>query len=186
MKHFMLGVGFVHELCTYYPRWVYDFCSNIRRGRRFLCEISSTMFFLFVLSSNTPVSSFLVLLNMANSIVKAKIPPPLQIPPSRARRQFALRLAQRKAELGEKNSGEGDNNDSNEKTQEQEEREGHQRFARMFEDIESDSDDGSLGSIEDEIIGRLDVESRLSPGKERKPEAGPSTKKDDGDNVVVV
>ena len=56
----------------------------------------------------------------------------------------------------------------------------------MFEDIESDSDDGSLGSIEDEIVGRLDVESKLSPGKERKPEGGGRDKKDDGDNVVVV
>lgn len=76
--------------------------------------------------------------------------------------------------------------DDNEKTQEQEEREGHQRFAKMFEDIESDSDDGSLGSIEDEIVGRLDVEGRSSPGKERKPEAGASSKKSEGDNVVVV
>lgn len=58
----------------------------------------------------------------------------------------------------------------------------------MFEDIESDSDDGSLGSIEDEIIGRLDVEGRSSPGKERKPEAGTSAAKKEGDggNVVVV
>lgn len=56
----------------------------------------------------------------------------------------------------------------------------------MFEDIESDSDDGSLGSIEDEIVGRLDVEGRSSPGKERKPEGGASSKKSEGDNVVVV
>lgn len=55
----------------------------------------------------------------------------------------------------------------------------------MFEDIESDSDDGSLGSIEDEIVGRLDVEGRSSPGKERKPDPAASDK-DDGDNVVVV
>lgn len=114
----------------------------------------------------------------------AKIPPPLQIPPSRARRQFALRLAQRKAELeGKTNSDDGD---EGEKTQEQEEREGHQRFAKMFEDIESDSDDGSLGGIEDEIVGRLDVEGRSSPEKERKAEGGGQDKKDDGENVVVV
>lgn len=57
----------------------------------------------------------------------------------------------------------------------------------MFEDIESDSDDGSLGSLEDEIVGRLDVEPRsLSPEKERKPEGGASDKKDDGQNVVVL
>jgi hypothetical protein len=56
----------------------------------------------------------------------------------------------------------------------------------MFEDIESDSDDGSLGSIEDEIVGKLDVEGRSSPGKEQKPEGGASDKKADGDNVVVV
>jgi hypothetical protein len=114
---------------------------------------------------------------------KAKIPPPLQIPPSRARRQFALRLAQRKAELEGKTNDDGDD-DEDEKTQEQEEREGHQRFAKMFEDIESDSDDGSLGSIEDDIVGRLDVEGRSSPGKERKPEGGASSKKSEGGNVA--
>jgi hypothetical protein len=83
-------------------------------------------------------------------------------------------------------TNDGGDDDENEKTQEQEEREGHQRFAKMFEDIESDSDDGSLGSIEDEIVGRLDVEGRSSPGKERKPEVGASSKKSEGDNVVVV
>lgn len=141
------------------------------------------------MSPRTPTHQLvLALSNIANITVKAKIPPPLQIPPSRARRQFALRLAQRKAEQEGKNTDEGDDDDQNEKTQEQEEREGHQRFARMFEDIESDSDEGSLGSIEDEIIGRLDVEGRSSPGKERKPEAGTAAAKKDGEggNVVVV
>ena len=141
------------------------------------------------MSPPTPAHQLvLALSNIANITVKAKIPPPLQIPPSRARRQFALRLAQRKAEQAGKNTDEGDDDDQNEKTQEQEEREGHQRFARMFEDIESDSDEGSLGSIEDEIIGRLDVEGRSSPGKERKPEAGTAAAKKGGEggNVVVV
>ena len=140
------------------------------------------------MSPPTPTHQLvLALSNIANITVKAKIPPPLQILPSRARRQFALRLAQRKAEQEGKNTDEGDDDDQNEKTQEQEEREGHQRFARMFEDIESDSDEGSLGSIEDEIIGRLDVEGRSSPGKERKPEAGTAAaKKGGGGNVVVV
>lgn len=123
----------------------------------------------------------------ANDILQAKVPPPLQIPPSRARRQFAMRLAQRKAELEGKVTDDDSGEDQPEKTQEQEEREGHQRFARMFEDIESDSDDGSLGSIEDEIIGRLDVEGRSSPKRERKPNAGAtSSKKEDADNAVVV
>lgn len=117
--------------------------------------------------------------------MKAKVPPPLQIPPSRARRQFARRLAQRKAELEGKNIDDGGDHEQSGKTQEQEEREGHERFAKMFEDIESDSDDGSLGSIEDEFVGRLDIEGRLSPGKEQKPDTTAS-KKGDGDNVVVV
>lgn len=127
-----------------------------------------------------------VWLDIANDILKAKIPPPLQIAPSRARRQFALRLAQRKAELEGKNNPDAGDEDQSEMTQEQEEREGHQRFAKMFEDIESDSDEGSLGSIEDEIVGKLDVEGRSSPEKERKLEAGVSKKKDGGDQVVVV
>lgn len=160
---------------------MYASCSNIRRGRRFLCELLSLLSLLLsVLAYQLVVTS----LDLANDIAQAKIPPPLQIPPSRARRQFALRLAQRKAELEGRNNDDGDDNQS-EKTQEQEEREGHQRFAKMFEDIESDSDDGSLGSLEDEIVGRLDVEGRSSPERERKPDATAS-KKDDGDNVVVV
>lgn len=82
-------------------------------------------------------------------------------------------------------TNDGDDDDDG-KTQEQEEREGHERFAKMFEDIESDSDEGSLGSIEDEIVGRLDVEGRPSPGKERNLEAESSSKKNEGDNAVVV
>ncbi len=118
---------------------------------------------------------------MLTTYSKAKIPPPLQIAPSRARRQFALRLAQRKAELeGKQNTDSGDD-DQGEMTQEQEERAGHQRFAKMFEDIESDSDEGSLGSIEDEIVGKLDVEGRSSPEKERKPDAGVLKNKDESD-----
>ena len=83
--------------------------------------------------------------------------------PSRARRQFALRLAQRKAELKSTREHEDDPEDPDApKTQEQEEREGHQRFARMFEGIDDSSDDESLGSVEgigeeDDILGRIDV-----------------------------
>ncbi|KAL1794546.1 hypothetical protein ACET3X_007967 [Alternaria dauci] len=110
------------------------------------------------------------------------VPPPLQIPPSRARRQFALRLAQRKAQLESTREAEEDPDDPSapEKTQEQEEREGHQRFARMFEGIEDSSDDDSLHSIEglgdDEeiILGRIEVEGqevgRRSPVKVASPE----------------
>jgi SIT4-associating protein SAP185/190 len=39
------------------------------------------------------------------------MPPPLQIPPSRARRQFAARLAQRKAELEASQKGDDDDDD---------------------------------------------------------------------------
>ena len=109
------------------------------------------------------------------------IPPPLQIPPSRARRQFALRLAQRKAQLESARDVEEDPNDpSAPKTQEEEEREGHQRFARMFEGIEDSSDDDSLHSIEgmgddeDSIVGRIEVEGQevgsRSPQKFGSPE----------------
>ncbi|KAG9193921.1 hypothetical protein G6011_03956 [Alternaria panax] len=90
------------------------------------------------------------------------IPPPLQIPPSRARRQFALRLAQRKAQLESTRDAEDDPEGP---SQEQEEREGHQRFARMFEGIEDSSDDDSLHSIEgigddgdESILGMIEVE----------------------------
>ncbi|KAB2111717.1 hypothetical protein AG0111_0g1358 [Alternaria gaisen] len=109
-------------------------------------------------------------------------PPPLQIPPSRARRQFALRLAQRKAQLESTREAEEDPDDPSApgKTQEQEEREGHQRFARMFEGIEDSSDDDSLHSIEgvgddeENILGRIEVEGqevgRRSPVKVASPE----------------
>ncbi|OAL53950.1 SAPS-domain-containing protein [Pyrenochaeta sp. DS3sAY3a] len=93
-----------------------------------------------------------------------KVPPPLQIPPSRARRQFALRLAQRKAQLESTREQEEDPEGADIPiTQEQEEREGHQRFARMFEGIDDSSDDESLGSFEgtgdeDEIaVGPFEV-----------------------------
>ncbi|KAI1572249.1 extragenic suppressor of kinetochore protein 1 [Pyrenophora tritici-repentis] len=126
------------------------------------------------------------------------IPPPLQIPPSRARRQFALRLAQRKAQLESTREVEEDPDDpSAPKTQEQEEREGHQRFARMFEGIEDSSDDDSLHSIEgmgddeDSIVGRIEVEGQevgsRSPQKFGSPEkdragGGGVERKDSGDN----
>ena len=56
----------------------------------------------------------------------------------------------------------------------------------MFEDIESDSDEGSSGSLEDEIVGRLDVEGPSTADKEQKPGESRSDKKDDGYNGVVV
>ncbi|KAF2025839.1 SAPS-domain-containing protein [Setomelanomma holmii] len=111
-----------------------------------------------------------------------KVPPPLQIPPSRARRQFALRLAQRKAQLESTREQEEDPEDADVgKTQEQEEREGHQRFARMFEGIDDSSDDESLNSLEgagededDQVAGPIEVE-----GKEvgREPIEGGETSK---------
>lgn len=56
----MLGVGIVYSFCTYNPGRVYDFCSNIRRGRRFLCEDLSIMSpLLFVISSASLISSSL-------------------------------------------------------------------------------------------------------------------------------
>ncbi|CAN9178472.1 unnamed protein product [Alternaria alternata] len=134
-------------------------------------------------------------------------PPPLQIPPSRARRQFALRLAQRKAQLESTREAEEDPDDPSApgKTQEQEEREGHQRFARMFEGIEDSSDDDSLHSIEgvgddeESILGRIEVEGqevgRRSPVKVASPEKVGSPElerrgsgddgKEDGSRVVV-
>ncbi|KAF2709233.1 hypothetical protein K504DRAFT_467207 [Pleomassaria siparia CBS 279.74] len=85
------------------------------------------------------------------------MPPPLQIPPSRARRQFAARLAQRKAlleqsrELGD--DGDGDEDDGvgkiSEDMQKQEVAEGHERFAKMFEGIEDDSSSGDEGETAD-------------------------------------
>ncbi|CAO2655596.1 Nn.00g043990.m01.CDS01 [Neocucurbitaria sp. VM-36] len=95
-----------------------------------------------------------------------KVPPPLQVPPSRARRQFALRLAQRKAQLESTREQEDDPEGADAPiTQEQEEREGHQRFARMFEGIDDSSDDESLGSIEgggdeEEVVGPIEVEGQ--------------------------
>ena len=96
----------------------------------------------------------------------------MQIPPSRARRQFALRLAQRKAQLESTREAEEDLDDpSIPKTQEEEEREGHQRFARMFEGIEDSSDDDSLHSAEgigegSQGSGRDSPEKCASPEKE--------------------
>ena len=123
----------------------------------------------------------LSLTSSTNTLFQPSIPPPLQIPPSRARRQFALRLAQRKAQLESTREAEEDPDDpSAPKTQEQEEREGHQRFARMFEGIEDSSDDDSLHSIEgigedeESILGRIEVEGqevgRRSPLKVASPE----------------
>ncbi|KAF1939442.1 hypothetical protein EJ02DRAFT_424839 [Clathrospora elynae] len=120
-------------------------------------------------------------------------PPPLQIPPSRARRQFAMRLAQRKAQLETTREAEEDPDDpSAPKTQEQEEREGHQRFARLFSGIDDSSDDESLNSIDagdedDSMLGRTEVEGmeieRRSP--EKSGEAGEEGE-GKGSRIVVV
>jgi SIT4-associating protein SAP185/190 len=121
-----------------------------------------------------------------------KAPPPLQIPPSRARRQFALRLAQRKAQLDATRDTEDDADDGTQpgKTQEQEEREGHQRFARMFEGIEDSSDDDESleehGDDEDVIevegkeVGRLEgEEGGVKEGDEGEKKQG------EGERIVV-
>jgi len=92
------------------------------------------------------------------------MPYPLAIPPSRARRQFAMRLAQRKAALESARNTEqdpglddddsgGNGNVSTHVTQEQEEREGHRRFARMFEEIDDSSDEeGEEDGMEVEVV----------------------------------
>jgi hypothetical protein len=96
-----------------------------------------------------------------SSPVQPKAPAPLQIPPSRARRQFALRLAQRKAQLESSRDDTKDDADEG-KTQEQEEREGHQRFAKMFEGIDDSSDDETLnaGEGDEEGSGPIEVEGK--------------------------
>jgi hypothetical protein len=91
------------------------------------------------------------------------MPPPLQIPPSRARRQFAARLAQRKALLEQsKDLGDNDNDNDDdedgkvsEETQKKEVKEGHERFAKMFEGIEDSSseDEGDVADLEGEQDG---------------------------------
>ncbi|KAH7135811.1 hypothetical protein B0J11DRAFT_502620 [Dendryphion nanum] len=74
------------------------------------------------------------------------MPPPLQIPPSRARRQFAARLAQRKAELeanqNDNNDGEGDvGEEKKEGCGGERSKESRERFKALFEDIDDDSSD---------------------------------------------
>ncbi|CAI6317966.1 unnamed protein product [Periconia digitata] len=128
-------------------------------------------------------------------------PAPLQIPPSRARRQFAMRLAARKAELESTRDQEGDV-EGDEETQEREVKEGHERFARMFEGIDddssSDSDDEGAGAgvgkasstgggvaanDEAEIVGKVDLDS----GGDAKNEGACKEKgKQDEEGVIVV
>jgi hypothetical protein len=96
------------------------------------------------------------------------MPPPLQIPPSRARRQFAARLAQRKALLEQsKELGANENNDDedgqvSEETQKKEVKEGHERFAKMFEGIEDSSseDEGDVADSEVEEGEKKGEEAR--------------------------
>jgi hypothetical protein len=111
------------------------------------------------------------------------VPPPLQIPPSRARRQFAIRLAQRKAQLESTREQQVDPEDHDPgKTQEQEEREGHQRFARMFEGIDDSSDDESLNSYEgavdeeEEVVSSFEVEGKEVGQREDAGDAMGKTK----------
>jgi hypothetical protein len=102
-----------------------------------------------------PLFSCFYKLSLTNLPRQSKPPAPLALQPSRARRQFALRLAQRKAAL--ENTRDGEDDADGGKTQEQEEREGRQRFAKMFEGI----DDSSEDEDEDEGDGEAyEVEGR--------------------------
>jgi SIT4-associating protein SAP185/190 len=71
------------------------------------------------------------------------MPPPLKIPPSRARRQFAARLAQRKAELEASNKEDGDEDDvaTGGDSEKKESTDATERFSHLFEGIESSSED---------------------------------------------
>jgi hypothetical protein len=97
------------------------------------------------------------------------MPPPLQIAPSRARRQFAARLAQRKAlleqskELGANENDDKEDGQVSEETQKKEVKEGHERFAKMFEGIEDSSseDEGDIADFEgEEGDKKIDVKAR--------------------------
>ncbi|PSN60884.1 hypothetical protein BS50DRAFT_159001 [Corynespora cassiicola Philippines] len=93
-----------------------------------------------------------LLITMSQGKKSLQMPPPLQIPPSRARRQFAMRLAQRKAEL-EASKEQAEEMEADEETQQKEVKEGHERFAKMFEGIEDDSsseDEGEPAKPADE------------------------------------
>lgn len=116
-----------------------------------------------------------------NEQTSSAIPPPLQIPPSRARRQFAMRLAQRKAQLESTREQEEDV-EGDEETQEREVKEGHERFARMFEGIEDSSSEEDGGDDDDAEIGGRVQGLQLS-GVE-KTEGGKGKEKKEG--VVVV
>lgn len=104
---------------------------------------------------------------------KSAIPPPLQIPPSRARRQFAMRLAQRKAELDATRELE-DDVDESQGQQEREVREGHERFKRLFEGMDSSDEEG----------GETESESDVDSPPKMHPEKRGT--KDDEEGVVVV
>ncbi|KAL5444622.1 hypothetical protein PMIN06_008361 [Paraphaeosphaeria minitans] len=86
---------------------------------------------------------------VSDSEQKSAIPSPLQIPPSRARRQFAMRLAQRKAELESTRDMEDDPDDGPD-VQEREVREGHERFKRLFEGMDSSDDEGEGSEVGEE------------------------------------
>jgi hypothetical protein len=94
---------------------------------------------------------------LTNLLRQSKPPAPLALQPSRARRQFALRLAQRKAAL--ENTRDGEDDADGGKTQEQEEREGRQRFAKMFEGIDDSSEDEDEGDGEAYEVEGREVES---------------------------
>lgn len=124
------------------------------------------------------------------------MPPPLQIPPSRARRQFAARLAQRKAELEASNKEEGEGDEDEDDVAEgsasgvgggdpasdvggiggqrglsKKEGEGNaERFSGLFEGIESDSDEEEEGGDYGEEQGGDYGEGEGSGGEKEKGE----------------
>lgn len=109
---------------------------------------------------------------------KSAIPPPLQIPPSRARRQFAMRLAQRKAELDATRELEDDVGEM-QGQQEREVQEGHERFKRLFEGMDSSDDDD-----DDDESGHTGSEGEVDSPKKMDDEK--KEDKEDEEGVVVV
>lgn len=95
--------------------------------------------------------------NIADSSLQSSklptMPPPLQIPPSRARRQFAARLAQRKALLEATREQEDDVEDIEEEIR-KEERANHERFSNIFEEIDDDSSEDDAGIEEGDVVSK--------------------------------
>ncbi|KAF2110541.1 hypothetical protein BDV96DRAFT_650659 [Lophiotrema nucula] len=98
------------------------------------------------------------------------MPPPLQIPPSRARRQFAARLAQRKALLEATREQEEDPEAGlNEDERKRSKRDGQGKFSGIFEGIDDDEeeDEGGEGSSsgEEGVEGEGDRDGGDGGGK---------------------